>query len=105
MGHHLCQLTRNGSVTPLADVYDDRAALKETIERKASKTYQSSGRPVALLIYIDGVLHPPKMRSAWAQTILGDEGSKRHWAGIWLYDAASDRIVASWPQTRSASVL
>lgn len=55
MGHHLSQLTRTGSVAPLADIYDDRAALKETIERKARKTYQRLGRPVALLIYIDGV--------------------------------------------------
>lgn len=96
MGHHLSQLTRSGSAAPVADIYDDRAALKETIQRKDRKTYQSSGRPVALLIYIDGVFHPPKMRSAWARPILGDEGPKRHWAGIWLYDVAYDRIIASW---------
>lgn len=51
---------------------------------------------VALLIYVDGTFHPPKMPSSWAQTILGDEGPKRHWAGIWLYDAVYDRIIASW---------
>ncbi len=51
---------------------------------------------VALLIYVDGTFHPPNMPSPWAQTILGDEGPKRHWAGIWLYDAGYDRIIASW---------
>lgn len=96
MGHHLSQLTRTGSAAPLADIYDDRAALKETIERKARKTHQRLGRPVALLIYIDGVFHPPKMPSSWARTILGNEGPQRNWAGIWLYDAAYDRIIANW---------
>jgi hypothetical protein len=97
MGHHLSQLTRTGSAPPLgADIYSDRGALRETIERKASKKYQTSGRPVALLIYIDGVFHPPKMPSSWAQTILGEEGPKRHWAGIWLYDAVYNRIIANW---------
>jgi hypothetical protein len=90
-------MSRTESAPPLgADIYDDRAALRETIARKASKKYQTSGRPVALLIYIDGVFHPPKMPSSWAQMILGEEGPKRHWAGIWLYDAVYDRIIANW---------
>ena len=97
MEHHLSQLTRTGSAPPLgADIYSDRGALRETIERKASKKYQISGRPVALPIYIDGVFHPPQMPSSWAPTILGEEGPKRHWAGIWLYDAVYDRIIANW---------
>jgi hypothetical protein len=97
MGHHLSQLSRTGSAPPLvADIYDDRGALRGTIERKASKKYQTSGRPVALLIYVDGVYHPPKMPSSWAQSILANEGPKGHWAGIWLYDGVYDRVIASW---------
>lgn len=102
MGHHLSKLTRSESAAPVADIYDDRAALKETLQRKDRKTYQSSGRPVALLIYIDGVFHPPKMPSAWAGTILRDEGAKGPWAGIWLYDVAYDRVIANWLRQPSA---
>jgi hypothetical protein len=104
MGHHLSQLSRARSAPPLeADIYDDRAALRQTIERKASKKYQTSGRPVVLLIYIDGIYHPPKMPSVWAQSTLAVEGPKWHWAGIWLYDAVYDRVIANWPQELRAS--
>jgi hypothetical protein len=97
-GHHLDQLAHTGSAPPLgADIYNDRTALKQTIERKARKKYKTSGRPLALLIYLDGVFHPPKMPPSWARTILEEEGPNRNWVGIWLYDAVYDRIVASWP--------
>jgi hypothetical protein len=98
MGHHLSRLSRTGSGPPLdADIYDSRAALRETIKRKATKEYQTSGRSVALLIYIDGIFHPPKMLAAWGQRILDDEGPKQRWAVIWVYDAVYDRVMASWP--------
>src|SRR5262245_45571448 len=62
MGRHLAQLERYGSATALgADSYDDRIALRETIERKAAKSHQTDGRPFVLVIYIDGVYHPPRM--------------------------------------------
>jgi hypothetical protein len=97
MGRHLSQLGRTGSAPSLGfDTYDDRAALRETIERKASKTYQTHGRPVMLLIYIDGALHPPRMLPALASTILEEQGPKRHWAGIWLYDDAVMDVIARW---------
>ena len=87
-GHYLSQLAHTGSAPPLrADIYDDRTALRQTIKRKAIKKYKTLGRPLALLIYLDGVFHPPKMPPSWARTILEDEGPSRHWVGIWLYDA------------------
>lgn len=97
MGRHLSQLGRTGLAPSLGfDTYDDRAALRETIERKASKRYQTHGRPVMLLIYLDGVLHPPRMPPAWASTILEGQGPKFSWAGIWLYDDAYNGIIARW---------
>ena len=99
MGHYLSQLTRTGSAAPLgADCYDDRVALREAVARKARKNHQTGRRPSSLLIYIDGVFHPPRMPPEWARTILEAEGPTRRWSGIWLYDAACDRIIASWQQ-------
>ena len=69
---------------------------RKTIERKSRKVHETRGRPLSLLIYTDGVLHPPKMPSAWAHTVLEGEGPRWHWWGIWVYDYAYDRIVASW---------
>jgi len=100
MGHHLSQLSRTGSAPPLdADIYDSRAALRETIKRKDIKEYQTSGHSVALVIYIDGVFHPPKMIAAWGQRILDNEGPKQRWSEIWVYDAVYDHVIASWPRT------
>jgi hypothetical protein len=97
MGRHLSQLSKTGSAPIVkADCYDDRAALRDTIARKAGKTHETRGRPVSLLIYSDGVLHPSKMPAMWAAPILEEEGLRRQWLGIWLYDSAYDRIVASW---------
>jgi hypothetical protein len=97
MGRHLSQLSKTGSAPPLGfDSYDDRAALRDAVKRKARPKYQTAGRPVALLIYIDGALHPPGMLSDRAQMILEEEGPKQQWAAIWLYDAFCGRIVAKW---------
>jgi hypothetical protein len=104
MGHHLARLSRFGSATPLGlDSYDDRAALRETIERKAKKNPEKSRRPVGLLIYIDGVFHPAGMPSVWARTILSSYGPQQRWTEIWLYDAARDLIVAQWSKHESAA--
>ena len=97
IGRHLSQLSRTGSAPPLGmDSYDDRAALRDAVKRKGRRKYQTSGRPVALLIYIDGVFHRPGMPSHWAQPILEEEGPKQQWAGIWLYDDFRGRVVAKW---------
>jgi hypothetical protein len=101
MGHHLSQLDRLGSAPPLpADTYDDRMALREAIERKADKTHHAGGRPFVLVIYIDGVLHPPGMPAAWAQSIFASEGPQRHWSELWLYDAVRNVVVAHWSRTK-----
>ncbi len=104
MGRHLSRLSRKGSDPgPGVDSYDDRAALRETITRKASKTYETRGRPSSLLIFVDGVLHPPKMPPVWARSVLQDEGPRSHWSAIWVYDAASDRIITSWRRESTAA--
>jgi hypothetical protein len=103
-GHHLDQLALTGSAPPLgADIYNDRTALRQTIERKANKKCGTFGHPRALLIYLDGVFHLPKMPPSWARTILEDEGPNRHWVGIWLYDAVYDRVLASWRRSERSS--
>jgi hypothetical protein len=97
IGRHLRELSTTGRAAPLGlDSYDDRAALREAVKRKDRPKHQTGGGPVALLIYIDGVFHPPGMLSEWAQTILNCEGPKTHWAGIWLYDVVRGQIVAKW---------
>jgi hypothetical protein len=97
IGRHLSQLSKTGSAPPLsADSYDDRAALRGAVNKKARQEYQTAGRPVALLIYIDGILHPPGMLSRWAETIFDEEAPKHHWAAIWLYDVVQDLVVAKW---------
>jgi hypothetical protein len=100
MGDHLSQLERLGSAPPLpVDSYDDRMALRVTIERKANKTHQTGGWPFVLVIYIDGVYHPAGMPAAWAKSIFASEGPKRHWSEIWLYDAVRNIVVAHWSRT------
>ena len=104
MGDHLSQLDRLGSAPPLPmEPYDDRMALRLTIERKANKTHQTDGRPFVLVIYIDGVYHPPGMPAGWAQSIVASEGPKRHWSEIWLYDSVRNIIVAHWFQPKHPS--
>ena len=71
-------------------------ALREAIKRKAKTKYETDGRPIGLLVFIDGVFHPPRMPACWAQAILEKEGPKERWVSIWLYDAVYDRIIASW---------
>ena len=97
MGHHLSKIARIGTAPALAaDSYDDRAALGEAIERKARANYDIDGRPIGLLIFIDGIFHPPYMPPEWARAVLEERGPKERWTGIWLYDAVDDRVVASW---------
>jgi hypothetical protein len=61
--HFLDPVKGYGSAPPPeAYLYNDRTTLKQAIERKAAKRYETSGRPVALLIYIDGLSHPRKCR-------------------------------------------
>lgn len=97
IGHHLSQMRRSGNTPPPeADIYDDRLALRETIRRKAEKRYDSACTPLDLLIYIDGVFHPPGMRPEWARTILQEVVTKQRWAGLWLYDTVYDKVIATW---------
>jgi hypothetical protein len=101
MGNHLSRLDRLGSAPPLlADSYDDRMALRLTIERKADKAHQTDGRPFVLVIYIDGVYHPAGMPAPWAQSIFASEGPQRHWSEIWLYDVVRNVIVAHWSKPK-----
>jgi hypothetical protein len=97
VGRHLSELAQKGTATALTpDIYDDRAALRETIERKADKRYETEGRPIALLVFIDGVFHPPRMPVSWAKAVLEKEGPKGRWNSIWLYDVIYDKVIASW---------
>ncbi len=97
IGYHLSELRRKRTASPLApDFYDDRAALRQAIERKAASKYETDGRPIGLLIFIDGVFHPPKMPTPWARAILEEKGPTERWNGIWLYDAVNEKVVASW---------
>jgi hypothetical protein len=99
VGHSLGQTKGTGvPPPPEAAIYDDRLALKETIARKATKHYDHACSPLDLLIYTDGVLHPPRMRPEWAQAILREEGETASlWDRLWLYDSVYDRVLARWP--------
>jgi hypothetical protein len=104
MGRHLSQLARNGTAPNLApDSYDDRAALREAIERKAAGRYETDGRPLGLLIYIDGLFHPPHMPMRWARAVFEEKGPTARWTGIWLYDAVYNTVVASWSRNNKAA--
>jgi hypothetical protein len=104
MGHHLSELARKGTAPALApEPYDDRAALREAIERKAAGKYQTDGRPIGLLVFIDGVFHPPHMPAPWARAVFEEKGPMERWNGIWLYDAVYDTVVASWPRNDKAA--
>ena len=98
VGHRLSQTRRTGvPLPPQADIYDDRLALRETIARKAAKRYHHASSPLDLLIHIDGLFHPPRMRGEWAQAILLEEGGgASRWDRLWLYDAVYDKVVARW---------
>jgi len=97
IGRSLAEATRKGGSFHLGpDSNDDRHALRETINRKAEKSYQSDGCHLGLLIYLDGVFHPTGMPQEWAERILGELGPPSRWDSIWLYDAATDRVIARW---------
>jgi hypothetical protein len=77
MGHHLSELSRKGTAPALAaDCFDHRGRLREAIERKARKKYETDGRPIGLLVFIDSVFHPPHMPPEWAQGILEEKGAE-----------------------------
>ena len=104
VGCLISELAQKGTawaITP--EFYDDRAALSETIKRKAAKTYETDGCPIGLLVYIDGVLHPPCMPEIWAQAVVREEGPKWRWNSIWLYDVVCDKVIASWDGSDKAS--
>jgi hypothetical protein len=71
--------------------------------RKADKKHETRGRAMNLLVYIDGVLHPPRMPPSWAELVLQEVGPGHKWSSIWLYDDIYDRIVASWHKTEIAA--
>lgn len=98
VGHNLRETKRTGvPPPPQADIYDDRLALRETIARKAAKRYDDACSPLDLLIHIDGLFHPPRMRPDWAQAILREEGNRAsRWDRLWLYDAFYDKVIARW---------
>ena len=77
-------------------VYDDRAALRQTLSRKAERTYAVGARPLALLVWIDGIYHPEGMPPSWASTILQEVGPASRWVHIWVYDQPRQRVVATW---------
>jgi hypothetical protein len=104
MGKHLSEHRHKETVPVVApDIFNHRLALREAIERKAATRYETDDRPVGLLIYIDGVVHPPKMPESWAQAILKEKGPNERWSGIWLYDAVYDKVVASWSRNDEAT--
>jgi hypothetical protein len=97
VGRRVDQTKRTGvPPPPQADIYDDRLALRDTLARKATKFYQHACSPLALLIHIDGIFHPPRMRPEWAEAIFQEEGGASRWDGLWLYDAVYDKVVARW---------
>ena len=98
VGRGLRQAKRTGvPPPPQADIYDDRLALRETFARKATKRYDDACSPLDLLIYIDGLFHPPRLRPEWAQAILQKEGNRAsRWDRLWLYDAVYDKVIARW---------
>lgn len=97
MGHHLSQLARKGAAPALApEPYDDRGALREAIKRKAAVKYETDDRPIGLLVFIDGVFHPPRMPAPLARAVFEENGPSERWNGIWLYDAVYDTVVARW---------
>jgi hypothetical protein len=81
-------------------VYDDRAALRQTLARKAERTYAVGTRQLALLVWIDGIYHPEGMQPSWASTILREVGPASRWVHIWVYDQPRQRVVATWTRFR-----
>ena len=97
VGLGVSQAKRTGvTPPPRADIYDDRLALRDTLARKATKFYHRVCSPLDLLIHIDGIFHPPRMRPEWAQAIFQQEGGASRWDSLWLYDSVYDRVVARW---------
>jgi hypothetical protein len=101
MAAHVAALNRGSDPAPLIDTYDDRAALRDALRRKAGKHYDSAGRPLYLLVWIDGFFHPGGMPSPWARRILRAQGPESRWSTIWVYDATRKRLVAQWQRRRS----
>ena len=97
MGGYLTALRKGKQPVPLgADSYDDRAALRSALDRKANKHYDHQGRPVCLLVWTDGVLHPQGMPSSWARAILREYGPGSRWSSIWVFDRPRNRVTARW---------
>ena len=100
MGRHVSELGRGlQSAPPGVDTYDDRAALKDALDRKAKKHYDTGIRPICLLIRIDGVFHPSGMPASWARPILAAVGPHSRWREIWLFDEARNTVIACWRQS------
>jgi hypothetical protein len=76
-------------------VYDDRATLRETVERKARKDHQTDGHPLDLLIYYDGVFNAVATFRHLEATFRELQAEYRQrWRGIWLYDSSSGRVLS-----------
>jgi hypothetical protein len=74
--------------------YDDRAILRDAVEKKANKAHETHGHPLELLVYYDGVFHGGAQREiargAFAE--LQEEFNGR-WRRMWLYDAPSKEVL------------
>lgn len=77
-----------------AHVYDDRAMLRDTVERKAAAKHETKGDRFDLLLYYDGVFHAvTTFRHIEATFRELQARYSGRWAAIWLYDRSSRRFL------------
>jgi hypothetical protein len=91
---------KKGAPIPTGQVasYSSRESVASAIGKKAGKNHETGDSRFDLLVYSDGVLHPPVRIDLVRDTmkVVEVEHSGK-WGQIWLYDAAAKHLV--WPES------
>jgi hypothetical protein len=74
--------------------YDDKAIIREAVERKAAKAHETGGLRLDLLVYGDGVFHAlgtlDHVRTTFAEL---QAQYAECWNALWLYDRSTRDVL------------